>query len=280
MKAKKTRFLVTSLVLLGSVASSSAATIYADAKDASVRYDSKSTELLTDDTIIIDDNDATDQIGRAGTNAAVRRTLVFAFQLPNLGAVADPFQTASFSFQLVNAQGINNSEDVDLYGLTARSTPDALVSDYFMGTNSFTTTSPFTNPGTNNPANTDDLAEGRTKLQDNILSGQYGLPSTGGSLALTITTDVTGSTGLLNYLNAQYAGGTGIGQYAILRLSMDQIPSAGDRYTVSMRDGANAANGGLGNLSIAPQITFTAVPEPSAALLGGFGLLPLLRRRR
>jgi hypothetical protein len=66
---------------------------------------------------------------------------------------------------------------------------------------------------------------------------------------------------------------------------MEVIPSGGtDRYSLTMADGAAAANGGLGDLTIWPQITYTAVPEPtSLALLlvaGLFAGSALTQRRR
>jgi len=47
-------------------------------------------------------------------------------------------------------------------------------------------------------------------------------------------------------------------------------------WTIDYNDTTAGLNGGVGN----SYITITAVPEPAAALLGGLGMLALLRRRR
>jgi uncharacterized protein (TIGR03382 family) len=40
------------------------------------------------------------------------------------------------------------------------------------------------------------------------------------------------------------------------------------------------SNAGLDEYAAVDDVTLTVIPEPSAALLGGLGLLALLRRRR
>ena len=50
----------------------------------------------------------------------------------------------------------------------------------------------------------------------------------------------------------------------------------GGEWMIDYNDTAAGLNGGTGT----SYVTITAVPEPGAALLGGLGLLALLRRRR
>jgi hypothetical protein len=121
------------------------------------------------------------------------RVPVFVFQMPDLGAAADPFLTASLSFGTAG-KNANTVVNTDLYGLARRdATPGVLASDYYLG----------------------DLDEtDATLLQDDILTPE--------SDTNTIyTTDETGSAALHSYLNAQYDGGTGAGLYIYLRLSVD-----------------------------------------------------------
>jgi hypothetical protein len=121
------------------------------------------------------------------------RVPVFVFQLPDLGATADPFLTATLSFG-IGAKNANTTVNTDLYGLARRdAAPGVLTTDYYLG-----------------DLDTTDA----TLLQDDILTPDV--------VANTIvTTDVTGSANLLTFLNAQYAAGTGAGLYIYLRLNVD-----------------------------------------------------------
>jgi hypothetical protein len=51
-------------------------------------------------------------------------------------------------------------------------------------------------------------------------------------------------------------------------------------YTESYTNGVNSAGNIFGFTDNSPTATFTVIPESSAALLGGLGLLGMLRRRR
>jgi autotransporter-associated beta strand protein len=59
-------------------------------------------------------------------------------------------------------------------------------------------------------------------------------------------------------------------------LDGSQFTDAGGIWEIDYNDGSAGLNGGSGT----NYVTITAVPEPAAALLGGIGLLALLRRRR
>jgi fibronectin-binding autotransporter adhesin len=59
-------------------------------------------------------------------------------------------------------------------------------------------------------------------------------------------------------------------------LDGSQFFDAGGLWEIDYNDGSAGLNGGSGT----NYVTITAVPEPAAALLGGIGLLALLRRRR
>jgi hypothetical protein len=65
---------------------------------------------------------------------------------------------------------------------------------------------------------------------------------------------------------------------------------AADAFNIDTSDFSNTFSGAfgisLGGVGVVPgdssqiYLTYTAIPEPAAALLGSFGLLTLLRRRR
>lgn len=59
-------------------------------------------------------------------------------------------------------------------------------------------------------------------------------------------------------------------------LDDSQFSDAGGLWIIDYDDISAGSNGGLGG----SYVTITAVPEPRAALLGGLGMLALLRRRR
>jgi hypothetical protein len=67
---------------------------------------------------------------------------------------------------------------------------------------------------------------------------------------------------LLNFLNAQYAGGTNAGKYVFLRLNKDAGNGTNvGRYNITAADGAAVANAGLPDLTIWPRISYVAAPS-------------------
>jgi len=138
-------------------------------------------------------------------------------------------------------------------------------------------------------------------------SGQHALTIGGVSSddVLIISTDLTQSTALFTEGDFITPGGNG-GVTSITNLSVvsNGNVNAGDTFRLVWIDPGGASAGSLSNASFvlpsdgassdafaqafvgsdpvrpATGITFVAVPEPSAALLGGLGALALLRRRR
>lgn len=142
------------------------------------------------------------------------RNAVYVFQLPDLGAIADPFTAASLSFGVQNIDG-NTIRNADLYGLARRdAAPSILVGDYYFG----------------NAADTTDA----TLLQSDILVKPAAAPEDpAGTPANTIVaTSATGSANLLTFLNLQYGSGAGVGQYVYLRLNVDGQMSSTSGYNV------------------------------------------------
>ena len=196
-----------------------AANIYGNTNDCSIRADSVFTDV-----------GSTSLLQGGSGSPAQDRSCVFVFQLPDLGAVADPFTNASFRF---NVSSVTSAPpNTDLYGLGSRTSAAVLTSDYYGQT---TTVDP-----------TDAIY-----LQNNIL--------TSSSSASLISTNAAGSTALKNYLNTQYASGAGIGQYVFLRMSSDTAPGGVARYALTSAEG-----GAAGPPDTRPQIIYN-VPVTSYA---------------
>jgi autotransporter-associated beta strand protein len=177
------------------------------------------TDVRVDSTVLTS-NSTTLLPGGSGS-PALDRCSVFVFQLPNLGTVATPFSSAVFRFHLSSKTG--TPQNIDLYGLGRRTSATVLASDYYGQT---TTLDP----------------SDATYLQNNIL-----IPTTTNGIVATDST----ATALRNYLNAQYASGTGAGQYVFLRLSSDAARAGAHRYNITSADG-----GSVGATDTRPQILY------------------------
>lgn len=198
-----------------STAVGSPGTLYGLANDATVRE-----EPLVESVAA-----ASTSVGSSGTDPWVDRCTVYVFRLPDMGAVANPYITADFTFNFVSKN--TDLKNSDLYGLGRRAAPDVLATDYYGRT------------AANDPTDA-------TKIQATIL-GNLSVPG-------PLTTSATGGTNLRNYLNAQYAGGAGAGQYVFLRINSAAAPTSVSRATLTMTEG-----GAAGPPDTRPQINFTQI---------------------
>jgi hypothetical protein len=86
------------------------------------------------------------------------------------------------------------------------------------------------------------------------------------------------------YLNSN--SGNGLTNDAFTDFSVQYIATGlesqlGEDIKITLRADFNGSDGGAGAIATAfDNVRFEVIPEPSAALLGGLGLLALLRRRR
>lgn len=193
--------------------------LVSQAADAAVRDTAGPSEQTANTTVL----------GSGGSSPFTDRNTVYVFQLPDLGAVANPFTNASFAFNYVSKEGTVPS--CDLYGLGRRDAAAVLAGDYY---------------GQTPTADTSDA----TRLQTGILTNATPLGSVG--------TSASGNAALLNYLNAQYASGAGIGKFVFLRLSSTVPKSGVNRATVTMSEG------GVSNLTTdtRPRIAYATVSDP------------------
>lgn len=172
---------------------------------------------------------------------------VLPFQLPDYGLVSAPFTSATFEINIYQ-MGAGTVTSIDLYGLDRRSASTILVSDWYTGTATDTTS-------------------GTYLLQDSWLT-----PST---ILGRVSTNTGGNTALVNFLNTQYDSGAGVGEYVFLRGSYasDTMPMGWDAYNFTTREAS-----GL------PEVDYpviqVVVPEPGALPIAitSLGALGLLRR--
>lgn len=179
------------------------------APDGSLRYQ-KNTGVVSGEGLGFVINSEELNVGQSGT-VPYDRAAVMVFQLPDLGTIEDPFQTASFQgflTETVTSGGIGG----DLYGIDRRNTPDVLNSDYYGRTD------------------TPDL--NAVLLQDDFLVEDMAIDA-------TVLTSAVGSANLIDFLNEQYAGGEGIGDYVFLRVSVDADTS--QRWSLASGDATNDA---------------------------------------
>jgi len=177
-------------------------TLFSDLADCTIVTNAGNVPGITLDAV----NVTTGTLGDGGSAPDSDRCAVYVFQLPNYGAVANPFTTAAFSFDVVSTSTVHNC---DLYGLLNRAASTVLTNDYF------------------GCATPDPNA---TQIQATIL--------TCATPAGTVTSSAAGNSALVNYLNAQYNGGAGAGRWVFLRISTDTPRSGINRDTLTMADGA------------------------------------------
>lgn len=216
--------------------------------DGSLRRN-KSTNAVDGANLAFVTNDTNLPVGRTGGGEGFDRAAVMPFQLPNFGDVDNPFLSAHFEGYL-SATATEDGLTAALYGLDRRSTADILDSDYY--------------------GLTDELDPDATLLQAEFLTWDMDINS-------PFYSKSGGNRNLLAFLNEQYAGGEGAGEFVFLRINTNEDSNqswtlhSGNRFDESRR----------------PQLRFIsafgtiAIPEPSS-----FGMLALamgglhLRRRR
>lgn len=195
-------------------------TLYGNASDAGIT-ENQAVESATATTTLM---------GSGGSDPWVDRCTVYVFQLPSLGAISNPYLTANFTFNYVSKS--STLKNNDLYGLGRRASATVLGTDHYGRT------------AVNDPTDA-------TVIQENIL---VDATATG-----PVTTSPTGGTSLRNYLNAQYAGGAGAGQFVFLRVNTAAAPTGVSRATLTMSEG-----GAVGPPDTRPHLDFSIVSSNTA----------------
>ncbi|MDA7880792.1 hypothetical protein N9A94_00625 [Akkermansiaceae bacterium] len=191
-------------------------TLYSLGADCSIT-EAPAIEKLNADTV---------DVGARGSAPWVERCTVFVFQLPDLGPGANPFNFAELNFNMVSKS--ENLRGYDLYGLGRRSGSLVLPSDFY-------SQSPDPDPSD------------ATRVQQTIMNN-----STPVGL---VSTTAGGRANLRSYLNTQYAGGAGAGEYVFLRIN-----------TRAPKNGINSAllTMSEGEAAFRPRINYQAAnPAPS-----------------
>ncbi|MFZ9938021.1 MAG: beta strand repeat-containing protein [Luteolibacter sp.] len=176
-------------------------------------------------------------------------TAVIPFRLPNFGAVADPFTSASFGVNLYNIGGATVT-DLDLYAVRVSASPQIATTDWYNGS-------------APDPS--------ATLIQESFLTPTSTTTSVGPESGPNNLTDAAGNAALLAYLNSAYNGGAGAGQFVFLRVSYgsDSYAAGNDAYNFTTR---NAALDGD-----APVINFTsttpAIAPDGTYTLSGTGVI-------
>ncbi len=153
-------------------------------------------------------------------------TAVIPFQLPNLGAISNPFTSASLGVHLFE-MGTATVSNVDLYGVRIASVPDLLPADHYQGTA---------------------VDPSATLIQAGFLTPASTVSN---PAAPNNFTDAGGDAALLSYLNTSYASGTNAGDYVFFRLSyaFDGFATDWDAYKITSRN-AGGGNGDYPILSV------------------------------
>jgi len=152
-------------------------------------------------------------MGPDGPSAYGMATLVLPFELPNFGAVADPFTFARLGVMSNGYTNAGNTTDIDLYGLSrVSSDPTIQTGDWYNGSAPDPTA---------------------TLIQESFLT-----PSSrfGWDYRRNNFTNFSGNAALVDFLNEAYADGANAGHFVFLRLSYgaDTFATGPDNYNICL----------------------------------------------
>ena len=189
------------------------------------------------------------RVGSASASPNQFTNAIFIFQLPDLGTIDNPFSSVSFSVGFSSYAYQTGTLNADLYGLAAQDTSTLSSTMGYFGS-------------------TTDTAAGVTLLQTSFLS------STGNYTANTAI--ASSAAAITSYLNAQYNGGAGVGDYVFFRVNLRGVLSTASAPRGYNLLGSTAAD------NLKPSLSYSVIPEPYGAALAAAGITVIcaLRRRR
>lgn len=173
-----------SFLLLAAPLTSAATTIIGETTDAILSSDTAGAQ--GGGLSVINSGNTQIRVGNWNSGSGKNFAIAYVFELPDLGALVNPFSNATLTFEL-NAIQNSPSYNADLYGIDARAASNLITGDFYVG---------------------DATDPNATKLQDSILTSST---STGSVVSVDIS----------SYLNTQYDGGANIGEFVFLRLNRD-----------------------------------------------------------
>ena len=155
------------------------------------------------------------------------------FQIPNFGNVANPFLTAELEVTLAQ-KGDGLDFPADLWAVRASASDDLNLSDWFIG------------PETGAPGN---------GAAGTLIQQSYLIPSSEIGKVLTST---SGNSALLEYLNARYDNGNGIGDYVFFRVNKGDEDAFAYGWNAYVLNSSQAEEGE----ETAPEIKYTSIEAP------------------
>ena len=154
------------------------------------------------------------------------------FQIPNFGEVSDPFLTAEFEV-LLDQKGDALDFTADLWAVRSSDSPDLLLSDWYIG------------PDTGVAA------------AGSLIQSSYLTPDT--ELGM-VTTSADANQQLIDYLNARYDGGNGVGDYVFFRVNRGDENAFVNGWNAYVLKSSQSEAGEAES----PEIRYTSTVDPIA----------------
>ena len=152
------------------------------------------------------------------------------FQIPNFGDVSNPFVSAEFEV-LLDQKGDALDFTADLWAVRSSASPDLLLSDWYVG------------PDTG-------VAAAGSLIQSSYLTPETELGM--------VTSSADANQPLIDYLNARYDGGNGVGEYVFFRINKGDENAFVNGWNAYVLKSSQTEAG----VDEAPEIRYTSTVDP------------------